>query len=140
MIIKPYAVYFDNDAILLLIRKDEVLSKFATDAASRTGQVPLDSLHITLYSGSFDKTRRRFNMPDSIPVVDGVFCVTREDKASCFLEVTEEGCERLDRVVKQLLGENFIEKDRKYHVSLSNLKGAAEASVGRVWNYQKIAV
>lgn len=137
--IKPYGILHDKDALLLLVRKDEQLSQLVDYAVSHTGQVPLETMHITLCRGTKNRLKK-FYMPKSIPVEDNVLCVSREDKSSCFLEVTDEGSIILDNVLRQVLGESFLEPERKYHLSITNLKGTAEASIGKVWEYEKIAI
>ncbi len=118
--LKPYAVCYGDNALLLMLRKNDTVSQLATKAADDMGQKPIDTLQIILAHGNFPKNKRMFTMPNQILVNENVFCNTEEGKSICYLDVAECSSSKLDSIVSALVGADKVCEGHKYRIAIAN--------------------
>lgn len=130
----------DNGANILLMLQPspELLAERNRIIACVPDQTPVRELHITLMRSP----RSDIPLPPapaSLQLLTSAQQVSDGDKTSIFLAVTPSSQEELARYVtaiEQALGvSGFQNKERVFHVSLTNRVGDLNASVADVWNH-----
>lgn len=113
------------------------------------GQTAVESFHITLARPddlgiSTSAHAALPSPPIGIGLKSEVQMVRTAEKTSCYVEVDEPGQRLLAayvRVCEEVLGCQLLDKNRVFHVTLSNAGGgAARASVGAVWEHSPLVV
>lgn len=135
----------DNGVSLLLMLSpsDEILAEQARIVSRIPRQHPIDQLHITLMPSPHSNEP----LPSPPPFVDfrkPANLVTHENKTSAYLNVTQASQLELARFVTEIenaLGALGIQnKERVFHVSLTNLVGLLGESVAHVWEHASTPV
>lgn len=122
--IKPYALYFENDRIVLLVRKSQdLLDSVKTNLGDVHNEI-MDDFSIVLAKGDFSEIRKRkrmFYMPNELYVSNNVIVVTHGGEVSYCLKISDENTSKLDAIVRALAGEQFV-MDSKYYLTLCRVK------------------
>lgn len=134
------AINANNEIVqLILTPSDELLAEQARVVAACPNQLPFVELHITLASSTFLHENLPLPAyPSHIELVDVASKVSREDKTSVYLRVSDASQKALEEyvlAVAAMVNLNLYDAERVFHVSLSNLTGTSRGSIAKVWNH-----
>jgi hypothetical protein len=134
----------DNGEYLSLVIQNNVylflLQKWIVE--NHPGHVTLNDLHITLgVSPNRNHTNPVPSFHGMIELCREIKVVTREDKSSSYIEVTDACKNDLLKYITDIENTCFdgercvFDPARVFHISLTNLTGEPRGSIARVWEH-----
>lgn len=133
------AVHDNGEIIQLLLSPSAaLLAEQARVVEACDGQIPFSEMHITL-APSAAPGKRLPTPPAYIEFFEVSECVSRSDKTSVYLRVSDASQAELVQYVAKLetaLGvTGLLNPARLFHASLSNLVGTPRGSIAKVWEH-----
>jgi hypothetical protein len=127
-----------SSILLMLIPNHEMLAEQERIAMLLPGQVPIKALHITLMPLAESDAPLPLP-PPCIELESEANLVSNGSKASVYLRASKASQEELARYVttieRTLNVSGLQNKERIFHVSLTNRVGLPDDSVAHVWEY-----